>query len=249
MPIEWDVPDGTATASGTDEEELPERDAPLERLLTRVPRPVWSGAALLGAAALLASLVSTPSTAPPLSGPDTRATTGPVATPSIAPRLIIEPGNEDVAVVRQLAYEPGPLPVYIRSSTQESGCRVPPRGSSPSERIRTVVHQAFPRFHSEEVGFTLDPSSALCVLQLRSRNYNGSVLVVDVIAPRRAQHRRLDVSVRTGTQVSTDGWDQTRFVIAVIDGWRVTIGATGQPGTLPSRDELRALALHPGLRW
>lgn len=246
MAVEWqrageaDQPD--EAASPTDEElrGAGGRHRP-PQWFRRVPRAIWVLLALICVAGAVVVLVV-----------DTHTRSrqaAPVATTPAAPstRAALTDDEAALVLVRHLALLPGPLDVYIRASGVRGACPLVEPGTSPQQRIGAQLHRTLPSFVVSDVGFVLDPFSALCVLQVRARDGAGNVMVVNVTAP---QPGRATTHTKLSFGSVSDGVSTTEYVFAIApDGWRVTLGCVGNAGEVPSTKDLRDLAEDPAMRW
>jgi hypothetical protein len=156
-------------------------------------------------------------------------------------------GDQHISMIGAMAAEPGPLPSYIRSTGTPGECELVGIGHRPpQEEIVSAVRQVFADYRVHDVAATLDQLGAICTVVVRAVDRQGSVLVVDVVAPdysaRRAQRARVESSTNGATTVSV-------AVARPGRGWTVRVGAVGPASELPSAARLRALADNPALRW
>jgi hypothetical protein len=235
--VDWDS--NGIDAAGRDEE-LPgqERPALLPSWIRKTPTRLWWALAVV----CLAAAVAWAELGNSASGPVAQAPS--TAAPSAA--SVHDAGDAHLELVRYLALHPGPLAIYIRSMGAAGACPLVEPGTSPQEQIKAAVKRVLPRFRVTDVGYTLDPFSALCVLQMRARDRANSTLVIDVV------HRRSGVAARDRHIESavSDGFIETNYVFVVTQGgWTVTVGSTGQAGRQPSTRDLRELAQDPSTRW
>jgi hypothetical protein len=154
--------------------------------------------------------------------------------------------DEHLALVRDLAFQAGPLPIWIRESTAAAPCPLVRRGTSPRRRISGVVRSVIPRFRVSDIGYTLDPFSGLCNLQLRARDGRGAVVVLSVAGTRYPVRVRDELD----TSFVSDGATAVAYAFLVThDGWQVTVGTAGAVKSLPSMIALRHIAEDRGMRW
>jgi hypothetical protein len=156
-------------------------------------------------------------------------------------------GDQHISVIGAMADEPGPLPTYIRATGTPGNCELVGVGHRPPQRaIVSAMRRAFADYRVRDVGATLDQLGAICTVVVRAIDRQGSVLVVDVVAPdytRRAVRKaRVESSTNGTTTVSV-------AVARPGPGWTVRVGAVGLASELPSDAKLRALADNPALRW
>ena len=238
MAVDWnsngiDVPEG--------DEELPGQEPPalLPSWMRKPPAPIWWTLAFVCLAAVVVGFAGFG-----------RGEPGPVAhAPSTAaPSSSSVRGHTDahLELVRYLARHPGPLAIYIRSIGAAGACPLVEPGTSPQKAIKAAVHRVLPRFRITDVGYTLDPYSALCVLQIRARNGTDSILVINVVGKRgatAAPEKFVESAVLAGSV-------ETNYAFAVTrGGWAVTVGSTGRAGHQPAAQRLRELAVDPAARW
>ncbi|MDQ2750758.1 MAG: hypothetical protein M3Y44_14715 [Actinomycetota bacterium] len=237
MTVEWG---GRSDAADGADEDLPGQGPPavLPSWIRTAPPATWWALALV--CVLAAVVLAVQGQAGPR--PVAQASTTPAAPSSTVPAA----GDTHLELVRYLALQPGKLAIYIRATGAAGGCPLVQPGTSPQDRIEAAVRRALPRFHLTDVGYTLDPFSGLCVLQVRARDGADRTLVVDVVK-RRGAGATTDEAVESAI---SDGYTETDYAFAMTHGgWAVTVGSIGPAGRQPSIKYLRELAQDPATRW
>lgn len=109
-----------------------------------------------------------------------------------------------------------------------------------------MVRSVIPQFRVSDIGYTLDPFSGLCNLQLRARDGRGAIVVLSVAGTRHP----VGVRDELDTSFVSDGATAMAYAFLIThDGWHVTVGAVGPANSLPSMLALRHIAEDRGMRW
>jgi hypothetical protein len=237
VAVDWNS--NCSDADGPDED-LPGQGRPamLPSWIRRAPTAIWLALAFVCVLIAVALAV--------LGRVGSRPVARTSATPAPPSSTLHAAPDTHLELVRYLALHPDPLTIYIRATGAAGGCPLVGPGTSPQHRIKAAVRRVLPRFRITDVGYTLDPFSALCVLQVRARDGADRVLVIDVVKRRGA--------AVTGDEVIesavSDGFTETDYAFAVTHGgWAVTVGSIGPAGRQPSIKYLRDLAQDPATRW
>lgn len=242
MDVEWDVTDAAKLERDTAEseiaEELPEAERSSHR--TRAVLVFVAAACLVG----LAGVVVTHHPRSP------RSPRSPIATSvTAASAQSVAPTETEAAIarVRDLALAPGPLTRYVRATTG-GGCVLAKPGISPQRRIATAARRSAPSYRVTDVGFIVEATDALCVFQVRARDGQGDLLVVDILAPPAHLPDVTAGHLVFGSRPEHAG--AIEYASGVMPGgWRVTVGALGTASRLPRIDRLIELAESPATRW
>jgi hypothetical protein len=157
-------------------------------------------------------------------------------------------GDQHISMIGAMAAEPGPLPSYIRSTGTPGECELVRIGHRPpQEEIVSAVRRVFADYRVRDVAATLDQLGAICTVIVRAIDRQGSVLVVDVVAP---DYSARPTVHKARIESSTNGTTTVSVAVARPGrGWTVRVGAVGLASELPSAARLRALADNPALRW
>jgi len=241
VPVEWDV-SGSGMPEAADAEPATTEELPGAQSRLRWPRAVWLVVALACAAGLVAAVVTTHH---PRSQ---RPSAAPSVTSAAATSAAVTEDEAAIVRIRDLALTPRPLSVYVRATTD--GYCVPAKpGLSPQQRISTAVDRIVAgSYRVTDVGFVVEPNDGLCALQLRARDSEQDVLVVDVVAP---PTRSADAT--SGHLVFGSHADPQRTIEyasgVLAGGWHVTVGAVGPASQLPTIEHLVELVENPATRW
>jgi hypothetical protein len=237
VALEWNS-DGS-DADGLDEE-LPGQARPafLPSWIRKAPNAIWLALAFGCVLVTVASAM--------LSGTGSRPVERTSATAAPPSSSVHAAADTHLDLVRYLALHPGPLTIYIRATGAAGQCPLVEPGTSPQHRIEAALRRVLPGFRITDVGYTLDPFSALCVLQVRAHDRAGRILVIDVV--------KRGGAAATGDEVVesaiSDGFTETDYAFAMTHGgWAVTVGSIGPAGRQPSIKYLRDLAQDPATRW
>ena len=212
--------------------------------LGRVPHLLWWAIGAAGVAALVLSAVPNPGPAarphlpPALGGPATQ-----FAAPAL-PRPVTLPDQVALA-----AKSPKRLHDTVSRRGTRGDCPAGPKGTpGPKTAAAHAVTAVLPGYHLVDSGETRDRLGQLCLVQLRAKNADGTIIVMSVVPPGPwpGQHGQETVSL----QSRREGIWLTRTVSDVTaTGWRVDVGAVGEPTVLPTLGQLGALADSRGLQW
>ena len=164
------------------------------------------------------------------------------------PSVNESPDEAALAMIQALAHQTEPLTDISRPVSTAGACTVVEPGHSPQRAIITAVRRTLPTFTTRDVARTLDQYTAMCAIEVRARDANGSVLVLDIVAPQSDAVRRptphLSVASRLdGTAVATSATVVTRT------GWTIVIGSSGPVADQPDSGTLLRLAQDPALLW
>jgi hypothetical protein len=225
--------------------------------LGRVPNPAWAGFAIAvvvtgvlvhnsGSDRSHAERIADPAviSAPPtpVTVP-TPATDVPVTIPPTAPS---ESATESLDRLIYLAETAGPLQKIVPDAGY-SACPAVPAGGDPVQTVTTQLAKLVPTFTVNGSSMTtLNPttaaSAALCGLTVRATDPNGSVLLVQILAPPHGSGPQFRTEKSNDRSTALD-------VVTVSDGWRVEVGCAGETGAQLGFDQLETVARDVGLRW
>lgn len=120
-------------------------------------------------------------------------------------------------------------------------CPSPLAGQArPANAIIATATRYLPQFQLRDSAQGVT-KSGVCWAEVRLRSADGVALMLTVTAP----PNQGDVYVARASGNGVDSID----VVALIDGWRVEIGATGAPTLVPSAMQLTDLGTDARLRW
>ncbi len=258
-------------AGSDDDEELLVAGTPMQRresswaralrtrwgvTLGRVPTTAWAGLAI--AAVVTGVLVHSGSDSshsgriadqPVISAPPmpitvpTPATDVPVTIPPTAPS---DSATESLDRLIYLAETAGPLQRIVPDAGS-SACPTVPAGDDPVRTVTTELARLAPTFTvNGSSQTTLNPTAAgraaLCGLTVRATDANGSVLLVQILAPPHGSGPQFRSEKSNDHSTALD-------VVTVSDGWRVEVGSAGTTGAQLGYTQLEAVARDVGLRW
>jgi hypothetical protein len=159
------------------------------------------------------------------------------------------------------AHLPGALTDYIRAAATGQACVRVAVGHSPRSVIAAALHRSLPQLSVVDSSEILDQFTALCSIEVRARDDQGTIAVISATAPsnpspedrtledrtlgdRTLCHRTLGVSIVARSNPST----ASTLVCAMTErGWAIRVGATGPPAVQPMARDLLALAQDPTL--
>jgi hypothetical protein len=140
------------------------------------------------------------------------------------------------------AQSPIGLTDYAIEDNSRLGCQPDSAtGLNPAKAIAAVVGRYQPQFRVRDSSMGLE-QSGVCSAQVRfATPVPATLLIITVIPPPNDVTPFVAVQ-NTVTSSATD-------IVAAIDGWRIEVGAVGAPGTLPTQNELTAIATDARIRW
>ena len=154
-----------------------------------------------------------------------------------------------LAMIETQARQTEPLADIIRPASTAGACPVVQPGHSAQLEIAAAARRTLPTLTVRDSARTLDQYLGMCAIELRGRDADGSVFVVDIVAPEgdnSVRHRTAfsDVaSRRDGTALVTN------VTVVTTTGWTVVVGCVGAVSDQPDAQTLLQLAQDPALRW
>jgi len=164
----------------------------------------------------------------------------PAATASDPP-VVLDPSQQAIATMVAEAQSPIALADYVISDDSRAGCRpVQPPDTDPVQTIAAMVGKYEPTFTLRDSAKGIEESGT-CSMQLRFTDTVGTTLIVTVSPPPNV--------ITPMIALQNDDRASAMDIVADVDGWRVEVGAVGQPGQLPTQNELTSIATDERIHW
>lgn len=126
-------------------------------------------------------------------------------------------------------------------------CNAVPVDAAPQQQAVAALRSVLPGYRSLDYSRTLDQSGGMCSLLVRARDSDGTVIVLETVAPgASAVSATQRLETRSGN-TDTVTSEYAHFTNA--SGWSVIAGASGRAAGLPRPAMLATVARDPRLRW